>query len=224
MENAPNQPENEPRKITPVIDYFIKVYHNRQSFSDVVMATSALLDKTEVDDKPTIEEVAASGFMPFEWEVDNDPRIAKEKLALLPVACLSGYIDNSTMKIDEVKQWYSEAFGGVMLLNSDADGNKEHSNACLSVQNSNHKMCDKSTICPYRYLEGFVDKSLSSPDFSQPMYSDDPKIGYETTVAKLHAGVTIGIIGENQKTMLSGVYMRKYLAYMNSRSEQRSRR
>lgn len=208
MENLPNQPEDEPKRISPIIEYYMKAYYNSQSYSDIVMSVSSLLDETPGENRPAIEEIAANGYFPFDWEVDNDPRIAKEKLAILPFACLSECIDNSSMDVDDVKRWYAEAYWGYQLLNTGIDGQSEHSASCSNGQSSSTAMCEKSARCPHRFMEQYVRKCSMSPDFSQAMYVDNPKRAYDITEAKLHASGLVGILEENYMKSLWSEYRR----------------
>lgn len=208
MENMPNESENEPKKISPIIEYYMKAYYSSPSYSDIVMSVSTLLDKIPTDNRPTIEEIAANGYFPFDWEVDNDPRIAKEKLAILPFACLSDCIDNSNMDVDDVKRWYAEAYWGYQLLNTGADGEAEHSSVCANGQSANTTLCTQSARCPHRFMEQYVKQCSMNPDFSQAMYTNDPKRAYDIIEAKLHASGLVGILEENYMKSLWKEYRR----------------
>lgn len=222
MENMPNHPDDQPKRISAVIDYCSQINKEQVSFTDVVMAVGNLLDNIDLEIKPTIEDIDRKGYLPFEWELDHDPRIAREKLALLPLACLGEYIDSSAMDIDDAKRWYGEAMGVYMLMNVDDNGEKIHSANCSVDQSSHTTMCDKSTQCPHRYIERLVARSAREPDFTQSVYQENPKRAYDLTGARLIAARCAGVIDEKYMQKLSGEYGRKYLGFVRQRENEDS--
>jgi hypothetical protein len=132
-----------------------------------------------------IDESATKLWRPFDEEFDENPRIAKEKMVLLPFDYLGKALEDSDRSADYVKSWYTDAVVGALAIIS-----KDHSMVCTRNRaNHNYLMCDQSAVCPQRYLEQYLVGDSLLPIFNRQMYSNHPWRARQITIDKLHLGV-----------------------------------
>jgi hypothetical protein len=142
---------------------------------------------------PTLPVAAVldSGLMPYDFEYDTDLRIAKEKLALLPLIAFSDDIDDSLCSTGGAEAWYHDVVSHIRMLVDD-----NHGVSCLEYDEANprHKMCGISSVCPWRFLKTFLGDSALNNDFSDPLYRHRPDRARRLVLAKLNIGQAHGIL------------------------------
>lgn len=176
--------------MSPVRRYYNDVYY-LQTADRAYDAVKNLYEYLPCIPTLPVTAVLESGLMPYDFEYDADLRIAKEKLALLPLIAFSDDLDDSLCSTGGVEAWYDDAVSHIrMVVDSD------HGATCLNYDESNprHKMCGMSSVCPWRYLKEFLGDSAFNHDFSDSLYRHRPDRARRLVLAKLRVGQGHGIL------------------------------
>lgn len=197
--------EHEPELMSAVKRYYTDVYYAENDYATIVMALHSLLENLPFTTDMQINTFANSEYMTTEHELENDPRIATEKLALLPLFYFGPQLEQSSCTTDEIKDWYNDAVNGVRLLTQD-----DHDTICLENRSTTHHMCAKSTVCPQRFMEAFLSIDLMEPDFDWYMYDIDPERTYTIAANKLQVGVKQGILLPTEADAIEAKYVMQY--------------
>ncbi|HET8884405.1 MAG TPA: hypothetical protein VFM68_02960 [Candidatus Saccharimonadales bacterium] len=206
--NPGNNYEQPP--ISAVTRYYADINYADGSYATIVMAVDSLLESLPFKSDLRVDSLG-SEFLPLEWKVELEPRIATERLSLLPLAHIGPQLDKSDCPTAEIKKWYDHALTGVRRRTGD-----NHDNSCLESGNAQHLMCKSSTICPQRFMERYVSDDLMHPDFSDDRYQTDPSRMYTITSDKLELAIKHGIIlkefGETLKKSYANEWHKRFQA------------
>jgi hypothetical protein len=208
MSEQPPEREYNPSMISPIRRYYFDVQHTVDTKTDAIMAMSRLTDSLPAEADISVDAIIGQQGMPFDWEYDHDLRIAKEKLAVLPLLVVGPKMDESYISPSEVKDWYYDAIRGVKSLVKD-----EHTANCLEHEMDWHFMCESSTDCPIIIAKRYLLKDTEMPDFSSKMYERNFSRGFEIATAKLAIGVEYGLLDGDAKTNLLEAYKKMYIRY-----------
>lgn len=157
------EPSLQPR--SAATEYYKDLYYSRGESNAIVIALTKLLDKLPAPLNLKIEDVYDVAFT--EYELSVEPRIAGEKLALLPFTHIGPLLDESDCPLEVVKQWYADATQGTLQLT-----NQTHSEICFESgrDTMKHMACEHSSICPRIFLERFLTDDAFFPDFDDERY------------------------------------------------------
>jgi hypothetical protein len=217
--------ENEPaaeyeyKEMSGIIKYYHDINTTVRSEDDAFMAIVRLIDGLPVAATPDPQLLIHSEYMPSDWCIENEPRIAKEMLAVLPFCHLGQLVEMSELTAGKVVAWYDDALRGARMIIS-----KDHSIECLRSENGVHyDNCAKSFMCPHRIIETQLTEGMMLPDFNHEMYSDNPNRAYAINTNKLTIGVERGILLPRNAESLKKRYELQYEQWMSSRNEYQTR-
>lgn len=208
MSEQPPEREHNPSLISPIRRYYFDVERTVDDKTNAIMAMLRLTDSLPPEIDLNIESIISSEGMPFEWEYDHDLRIAKEKLAILPLIVIGPQLDSSYCSPNKIRNWYGDAIRGMKMLTKDY-----HDNSCLESEVDWHRMCASSTDCPILILKRYLIQDTIAPDFTMKMYEDDHKRGFQVATTKLITGFEQGLLGEDTRDNLLEEYKKQYIRY-----------
>jgi hypothetical protein len=167
----------------------------------------------------TISMLTNSEYMPFDLQYEIEPRIAKEKLLLMPLAMAGPRIDESYCSTNEVKDWYTDVVAGIIQGTQGDHGDK-----CFKGKdNTIGVLCDSSTMCPRRYLDLYLRSNTLLPDFSSFNFMNNPNRARTIALDKLGVGVRYGILPPLETEQLSNWYQIQFEQWMSSRRDYQTR-
>lgn len=162
----------------------------------------------------SIDDSITRIYAPFKEEFEDNPRIAKEKLALLPFEYIGYSLEQSAATPQRIRDWYGEALRGAMgIVRIAHDGSREHKRT-----NAQYFVCDKSAICPHRYLEAYFGGHAILPDFSSREYQEDPYRIHDITVDKLEAAIDHDVFMTIEGETLKSQYEDKFKMWIRNQS------
>lgn len=214
MSESESRSESEYVPMSPVIRYYNDINLAAMSETSVVMALDNLVSSFPVEPATVFQKLRDSEYMPFDWEIEHDRVVAKEKLAILPLCVLGPQLEDSDCDLDELKEWYRDSLRGIRMVTQDI-----HTRDCLSAYaESTHEMCDYSTTCPQRFMEHFLLHPAKIPDFSKDIYKTAPKREFTIVKNKLTLAMRQDILTFIEHEMLMEKYTAQYDSYMYKRS------
>ena len=211
-EQGPGEYESKP--MSAIKRYYNDVERHVDDDRDVVMAVSRLLDELPFNSKLTLDAIAQGDNLqlPFNDEYSIEPRIAKEKMLLIPLEYIGKEVEESALSTDDVYDWYDETIKEVVRITSELHGRE-----CINkYQYTKHQMCDHSTICPRRYLEEYLKSDTEMPDFSKRLYQEDPERMRTITISKLKLGVEHDILTASKIVKRQELYELQFKGWMRS--------
>ncbi|MET0980212.1 MAG: hypothetical protein ABWX90_03085 [Candidatus Saccharimonadales bacterium] len=217
-----SQPKDESEYVTlsPVMRYYNDINLATMSEDLIVTSLDNLIDNVPAEKTTMFQAIRESAYMPFDWEIEYDRIIAKEKLALLPLYVVGPELENSNCDLDDLKEWYRDSLRGIRMVTRDI-----HTNDCLSKHTApTHEMCDFSTTCPLRSMKYFLLQAAKTPDFSKDIYKTAPKREFTIVKDKLALAMSQSIINFDMHEILMDRYSTQYNAYMSKRSLSKSDR
>jgi hypothetical protein len=212
MSEFESKDESEHISLTPILRYYndVKVYVDTRS---VVMSIDELTHVFPLNQREVAKKMIESEAMPFDWELDNDPVISKEKLSLLPLAVIAPELEKSGCDLDHLKMWYAECIKGIRMVTQDI-----HTKECLRHHQLGHEMCDYSTTCPQRYIEKFLVRSAVDIDFSKDIYKSAPKREFTIVKNKLSLAMLCDVLTFDESYDLLEEYTARYNDFMSNAS------
>ncbi|MET0980369.1 MAG: hypothetical protein ABWX90_03875 [Candidatus Saccharimonadales bacterium] len=205
MSEQPPDREHEPSQMSPVRKYYFDVEQTVDGETDAVMAMARLIDSLPLEIDITVDSIASHPGMPSDWEYDHDLRIAKEKLAILPLLVIGPQLDESSVSPSDIKGWYDDVIGGIEYVAKD-----DHSLKCLACETDWGGMCDSSAECPVIITKKYLLQGAEMPDFFSKMYGANPSRGFEITIAKIAISVEYGLLKATSSIDLLEEYREKY--------------
>jgi hypothetical protein len=219
MSESQPKDESEYVPLSPVMRYYNDINATMSEVS-IVMAMDNLVDSLPIETATMFQTLRESAYMPFDWEIEHDQVIAKEKLAMLPLYAIGPELENSDCDLDDLKEWYRDSLRGIRMVTQDI-----HTKDCLSAYTDpTHEMCDFSTTCPQRSMQYFLLHSAKTPDFSKDIYKTAPKREFTIVKDKLALAMSQSIISFDMHEILVGRYAAQYNTYMSKRSLSKSDR
>lgn len=207
--------ERERPRMSAISRYYTDMRDVNNSYATILVSLDTMLQSLPFKTRVNLESLQTSVFLPQEWQVENEPRIANEKLALLPLAHLGPQLDTSDCSTDEMRDWYDDAIKGVRALTRD-----DHDTSCLESGNLMHMMCQKSTVCPERFMERYFSDEVMNPDFDSPIYESNPRRGYAIAYGKCNLAAKYNVVTKEHVAGAMGSYTRKYIEHFNANPEQ----
>ena len=202
--------------MTPVRRYYNDLYY-LQTPGHAYDAVQNLYEYLPCIPTLPVAAVLESGLMPYDFEYDTDLRIAKEKLALLPLIAFSDDIDDSLCSTNGVREWYDDTVSHIRMVVDD-----DHGVTCLEYDENNprHKMCGISSVCPWRYLKDFLGDSALNNDFSSPLYRHRPDRALRLVLAKLKVGQEHGILTPIYAEQAAESYTASHRRYLRGAADE----
>jgi hypothetical protein len=221
------QGEYESKGIEAVRHYYADIDRRVDDASKAMMAFSGLMDNMPFDLPGTIDDIwrvpafkidknvdesATKLWRPFNEEFDLSPRIAKEKLALLPLDYFGKSLEESDCPAEYVKDWYTEAVKGILTITG-----SDHNMTCTrNKAKHDYLVCDRSAVCPQRYLEQYLIGDSMLPDFKRPIYPRHPWRARQITVDKLRIGTDHEILLPLDASTLESRYDLQFNGWLRS--------
>jgi hypothetical protein len=213
--NMPDfDPEYDFQPMSAISRYYNDIYNLADSYWYATNSLENLIEDMPVDVDSLMATMLRSDYMATDWEIEHDPRIAKEKLSMLPIRTLGAELEGSNCDVDMLTRWYDDALAGLRMV---TEGDHLVSD-CLKHSASWNTMCAHSTICPQRFMERFLTQDLLLPDFNKTMYQYEPDRGYRITSSKLSLGVSHGVVPPVYSDHLLNIYQLQYEEYIRSRT------
>lgn len=208
MSEQPHEREYQPPVISPIRRYYFDVDRTVDDVQKTVMAMSRLIDSLPSEIDANLDDIMRNNRVPLDWEYDYDPRIAKEKLAIVPLLVVGPQLDNSSIPVDELRQWYDDLLRGMQALTKDA-----HDERCLKFESGWHFLCDSSTECPIRIAKQYLIHDTVMPNFTNKMYQDDHKRAFQVATTKLSVCTQQGLLQPETRVSILEEYKKKYIRY-----------
>jgi hypothetical protein len=176
--------ESEPQRISEVSRYYNDVLYAENQSINLYLTLERLLNVLPFTADLSAANLYDNEFM--EHQLSTEPRIAKERMALLPFFHIGPLLEASNVPVDSVKQWYDDAVTGVSWLIDE-----EHDVDCLEYADGTlqHVACSTSAICPKRFLERYLSDGVYLPDFQSDMYADRAERAITIARDKLDIGI-----------------------------------
>lgn len=195
---------------SPIMRYYndISIYVSTKS---VIMSIDELVVKFPVNQRDVVQKMIESDTMPFDWELDNNQVIAKEKLSLLPLSIIAPELEKSSCDLDDMKAWYAECIKGIRMVTKDI-----HTKECLRHRQPGHEMCDFSTTCPQRYIEQFLVGPAVDTDFTKDIYKSAPKREFTIVRNKLALAMRFSVLTFDESSDLMEVYTDRYVEFISN--------
>jgi hypothetical protein len=209
MSESESKNEFEYVEPTPVMRYYYDVT-TYASIKSVIMSIDELVNNFPLNKTEVVQKMVESEAMPFDWELDNDPVIAKEKLSLLPLSVIAPELEKSSCDLDDMKMWYADCIRGIRLVTKDI-----HTEECLRHHQLGHEMCDFSTTCPQRFIEKFLVRSAVETDFSKDIYKTAPKREFTIVKNKLALAIRFSVLTFDESYDLMDAYSERYRDFMS---------
>jgi hypothetical protein len=208
MSEQPPEREHNSPQISPIRKYYFDVERTVDCKTDAVMAMSRLIDSLPSELDITIDSITSHEGMPFDWEYDHDLRIAKEKLAILPLLVVGPQLDESSISSSDLKEWYDDAIRGIKF-----SVKEDHTTKCLEHEADWNCMCESSTYCPVITAKKYLLQDAEMPDFSSKMYENNLSRGFEIATAKLAIGVEYELLEGEARINLLEEYKKMYIRH-----------
>lgn len=207
--------EYESKPMSAVKRYYNDVTHTVRNSVSGLMALDRLVESLPPTVGVTFESlISESEFMPSEDNYDLDLRDAKEGLLLLPIESIGPKLEESDMPVNEVREWYEDAFKGIKSATR-----VEHGIDCSTIYRGQpHLMCEDSIVCPQRYLEYYIKNNTRLPMFKSKMYQERPRRTHAITIDKIKLGVEYGILTDESAKTLIEHYELLYQEWSRSRA------
>lgn len=161
--------EQERPPLSSVRRYYDVLQGRDDNLAMIVMAADELIECLPFRSDVKLEDFFDVDFI--DSELDAEPRIAKELLGMMPFMYIGPLLDKSNCVPKDIKDWYMDATKGLILLTKN-----DHNVACLESDEGtlNHMSCDKSALCPHRFLERYLIDDVRIVDFADERYNSDP--------------------------------------------------
>ena len=184
--------ENEPLPPNPVHRYYNDILYAENQSINLSISFERLLDNSPIVTDLSAELLYDEKFM--RHQLATEPRIAKERMALMPFLHIGPLLEASSMPTEELKQWYDDAITGMSWLTSE-----EHDNTCLEYAGATveHAACEISTVCPQRFLKGYLSDDVRFPDFQSDKYKKQPERATIIASDKLEIGIKHKILSDD---------------------------
>jgi hypothetical protein len=208
MSEQPHERDEQPPVISPIRRYYFDLDRTVDDVTKTVDAMSRLVDSLPMDIDTNIDDIMRDHRVPFDWEYDYDLRIAKEKLAYLPLIVIGPQLDNSNYPVVELGKWYSDALRGINDLTKET-----HDDRCLESESQWHFLCEHSTDCPLLIAKGYLLHDTVMPNFANKMYQDDHRRAFQVATTKLGVCTQQGLIEPEERGVILEEYKKKYIGY-----------
>lgn len=174
-----------------------------------LMSLAELFEHTPVVPVLSLNEVASSDLMPDDDDFWMDERLSRERMALLPLYVVAPSLEQSELPSSDVKDWYEEVANRIKWLTKD-----QHSEDCLkcytetidSDRDPFDAKCDKSDVCPWRYMEAYFGKPVLNKEVIEPYYGKAMSRHYELTMARLAIGQGVGLLSPTYTRQTAQIY------------------
>lgn len=187
--------EQERPPISAIRRYYSDLYYAENNLSTIAMATHELFDGLPFQSSLQFDKIFDVDFI--EHELESEPRIARELLAMMPFMYIGPELEKSNCSTQYVKDWYIDATKGLIMLTKE-----DHDVACLESDGGtlNHMQCDKSTHCPHRFLERYLTDDICLVDFEDRRYEKDAMQTMAMAMVKMQVAkecqVVLAVYGE----------------------------
>lgn len=188
--------------------YYNDIYYITDS-TGAIMALNKLYDALEFEPLYGFDEVVQQlRVMPDGGDyADDDARIAKEKMGLLPLYIMGPSIERSDLTIPAIDAWYSDVVNHIRMLT-----NETHDEVCLEFEGGTleHQRCAISDVCPWRYMETYFGDPAIVPEVNDPFFDGNMKRRHELAMARLAVGQHTKILTEDYALTKAVEYRSRY--------------
>ncbi|MDB5186534.1 MAG: hypothetical protein JWM07_6 [Candidatus Saccharibacteria bacterium] len=214
MSEHSSSSKHEYEPMSTVTRYYNDLYYLNGRYANAVQAIDNLIDNSPVPLNTSVDKLIGNEYQNLEWQLDVEPRIARERLTLLPIVIIADKIDASDLEVTQAQQWYRQLFTGITMNISD-----DHPDKCLDAEvlGHHHKMCATSTDCPRIFIKQYLVSELNNPEFSDDIYKMNPRRMYEIMRVKVQAGIKNEFIEEEYAKLMFSNYSDRYNVYVANR-------
>lgn len=205
--------EHEHQERNALERYYHSVYDPNLSEGSLVIALDCLIESLPYDSALSLASFRDGILYPTDYDLEVEPRIAKEKLAILPLAYIGPELERRGASPEVIRQWHMDAVKGVRLVSRD-----EHTDECHRDSCQEHMMCQKSAICPRRFLERYLTDAVVLADFASLEYMEDRERMYKVAIAKLNVAVEQEIIEVAYAKSIAATFSEEYLEFFHLRA------
>lgn len=214
MSEQSSNSEYEHEPMSAVTRYYNDLYYLHGRYTNATQAIDNLVENSPIPLNTSVDKLIGNEYKNLEWQLDVEPRIAREKLILLPIVVIADKIDASDLETTQAQQWYRQAFTGITINIRD-----DHPDTCLDAEDfgHHHKMCTTSTDCPRIFIKQYLVSELNNPEFSDDIYKMNPRKMYEIMRVKVQSGIKNGFIEEEYAKLMFSNYSDRYNVYVTNR-------
>jgi len=176
--------EGEPQSPSSISRYYADVLYAEGQSINLYLSLERLLNTLPFSTDLTAATLYDKKFM--DHQLITEPRVAKERMAIMPFLHIGPLLEASDMPTADVKQWYDDAITGLSWLTSE-----EHDRVCLEYAGGTlqHLACVTSSICPQRFLERYLSDDVYLPNFQSDRYTHRPERAVAIASDKLEIGI-----------------------------------
>lgn len=192
--------EPSPQEMSAVRRYYNDVRNKSTSYIDLQIAAEKLLEQENLGDGGQVYDRLYGVVFPSAEQYRLDSTAALDTFLTFPLEVIAPWIE-LTRKRDDVVSWYREA-----VIQIKASTEEGHTDACYQLAKNISVGCERSDICPRRYLSFRLQEAVSNPKFNSPEYVFDPYRCRELALDKLEIAQELEIIGQQDYVAHSSNY------------------
>lgn len=216
MSNNEQYNEQERPPMSAVWRYYNDLRYSENNLSTITMAVHELFEGLPFRSDLKFDSVFDTEFI--EHELDSEPRIAMEMLAMMPFMYIGPRLEKSNSSPQYVKEWYTDATKGLIMLTKE-----DHDVACLESDEGSlrHIKCDSSAHCPHRFLERYLTDDVWLADFTDKRYLKDPLQTMSVAMIKMQVAKECQVVLSAYGETALRIYSDQCQAYFDQMINQR---
>lgn len=189
MSDNEHYSEQERPPMSPTRRYYNDLYYCENNLSTITMAAHELFEGLPFESDLKFDKVFDADFI--EYELESEPRIAMELLAMMPFMYIGPRLEKSNSSTPYIKDWYMDATKGLIMLTK-----QDHDVACLESDGGtvNHIECEKSAHCPHRFLERYLTDDVWYADFDDKRYENDAMQTMAMAAVKMQVAIECQVV------------------------------